>query len=475
MNLNFATAIVVVLFSVGNLISQTSYQNYYQEPPVSLNLSQAEIDIKNLDIPFQIQYTPVVASYLKTYFLKNRDKAEKIVGRALIYFPLFEKILAEKGMPDALKYLAVTESALHPQAISRVGAGGLWQFMPATGRHYGLSVSSKVDDRFDPEKATRAACEYLAKYHRKYGDWALAIASYNSGPGRVSRAIKRSGSKNFWKLKRFLPRETRSYVPGFIAAAYLMKHHQDNGIKPQYPTLDMQITKSTMVASNLSFYTIAKVTGIALDVIRQLNPAYLKDEIPQSHRGYKLILPARVMSAMNDFLNRVQYENYNAQELEGIPVYATQPESSEEENYYQSSYTAAAGDNVYILAKTFDCSPYSLMAWNNLGSPFLAAGQELKLYNYSRPALFPPSREAIHIEPVPRKMTTELLISNKNNKFPLFEKTEDGYILYQMKRGESLLDIVNQFPLNTISSLMKRNDLSFDKPPTAGMKIKILK
>lgn len=474
MEIKFVSLVVAFFLSIFNIIGQTSYQSNLPlaEPGAMLNLSEARERIKIIDLPFEVQCTPVVESYLKTYFLKNRDKAAKIIGRAVMYFPLFEEVLAEKGMPDALKYLAVTESALHPKAISRVGAGGLWQFMPATGRHYGLSVSSKVDDRFDPEKSTRAASEYLQKYHRKYGDWALAIASYNSGPGRVSRAIKRSRSKNFWKLKRYLPRETRSYVPGFIAAAYLMKHHQEHGIQPQYPSLDMQLTESTMVVSNLSFYTIARVTGIALDVIRGLNPAYKEDEIPQSFRGYKLILPRRVMIAMKEFLERVQYENFDTQSLEGIPVYSSHSDN-DQKHYYSSTYITAEGDNLYSLGRTFNCSPYSLMAWNNISSPYLAPGQEIKLFQYINQTRFNTTREPIHIDPVPRKPTGKLEIS-KVVDFS-FSEEDEIHFLYQIKRGESLLDVANRFPGNSLSGLMKENNLSLENPPTAGMKIRIKK
>lgn len=474
MQIRFVSLIVICFLSISNLFGQTSYQSTLPlaEPGITLNLNEARERVKNIDIPFDVQYTPVVEGYLKTYLLKNRDKAAKIVGRATMYFPLFEKVLAEKGMPDALKYLAITESALVPKAISRVGAGGLWQFMPETGRHYGLSISSKVDDRFDPEKSTKAASEYLQKYYRKYGDWALAIASYNSGPGRVSRAIKRSRSKNFWKLKRYLPRETRSYVPGFIAAAYLMKHYQEHGLQPEYPPLDMQLTESTMVVSNLSFYTIARVTGVALDVIRGLNPAYKKDEIPQSYRGYKLVLPARVMLAMKQFLERVQYENFDVKSLEGIPVYASQSQD-DSENYFTSTYIAAAGDNLYSLGRTFNCSPYSLMAWNNLSSPFLTSGQEIKLYQYINQTQFNTTREPIHIDPMPRKPAAQLKI--KNSIDFSFSDEDESHFLYQIKRGESLLDIAERFPGNSLAELMKENKLSLDNPPTVGMKIRIRK
>ena len=465
---------LLFFFSVWELTAQTNYQSSFPagESGVTLNLEEARKRVNKIDIPFEVKCTPAVESYLRTYFIKKRDKAEKIVGRAIMYFPLFEKVFAEKGMPDALKYLAITESALHPKAISPVGAGGLWQFMPETGRHYGLHINSKVDDRFDPEKSTRAASEYLQKYHKKYGDWALAIASYNSGPGRVSRAIKRSRSKNFWRLKRYLPRETRSYVPGFIAAAYLMKHHKDHGLNPQFPPLDMQLTESTMVTSNLSFFTIAKVTGLALDIIRGLNPAFKKDEIPASSRGYRLVLPSRVMLAMKQFLEKVRIENYDEKALEGIPVYASK-NSDTPLNYYSSIYTAAEGDNIYSLGKLFKCSPYSLVAWNNLSSPDLNAGREIKLFHYTKQIQFTGGRQPILIDPVPLRSAV-LSESKSNENFFLLDEDNDHF-LYQLKRGESLLDIAKKFPGNSLPDLLKENKLSLKNPPVAGMKIKVKK
>lgn len=463
---------VSLLFAV-ILQGQTSYSTYQDGSSVVLNLSNARAVIPTIDVPFESRYTPVVESYLKTYFLLKRDKAEKIVGKAVMYFPLFERMLREEGMPESLKYLAITESALNPRAISRVGAGGLWQFMPETGRHYNLYRTSYVDDRFDPEKSTKAALQYLKKYHTKYGNWALAIASYNSGPGRVSRAIKRSRSKNFWKLKRYLPRETRSYVPGFIAAAYLMKYYDAHGVQPKFPSLDMQMTESTMVFSNLSFHTISQVTGVAMNVIRNLNPTYLKDEIPSSRRGHKLMLPQRVMIAMKNYISGIQSETYQLNQFSGRPVFATAPTDSDEVNYYKAVYTVGVNDNLFEVAKTFNCTIQSLMAWNNLKTPHANPGRELTLYQIVKHTRLNTEREKIYVESIPIRKS-EMLPQNQFSSTAWLEE-KDGYLLYQIKRGESLLDIVAQFPGNTIEELMKINELSVENQPKAGMKIKVNK
>ena len=474
MSIKTIPSIFLICFLFFNAFGQTNY-NYpstYESIP-ALNFDGPKSIIPNIDVPFESRYTPVVESYLKTYFLLKREHSKDIVGRALMYFPLFEKLLKENNAPESLKYLAITESALKPRAISRVGAGGLWQFMPETGRHYGLNISSKVDDRFDPEKSTKAAIQYLKKYHAAYGDWALAIASYNSGPGRVRRAIKRSGSKNFWKLKRFLPRETRSYVPGFIAAAYLMKYYDHHGIQPNMPSLDLQITESMMIKNQLSFHTIARVTGISLDIIRALNPAYLKDEIPThySQKGYRLVLPKRVMSAMQNYISMIEANEFHESQLGDRKVYAFSPEMNDEESYFLSLYTMGSGENLNDLAKTFNCPTHLLMAWNGFKSPYVAAGQEIKLYQIAKYANFPESRKPIYIEKIPQKSAD--LVWNYLPKNALLE--DDEMMMYQVRRGESILDIIEKYPNNRLEEVLETNNLSLKNPPSAGMKIKIRK
>jgi len=474
MSIKTIPSICLICFLFFNAFGQTnhSYPSTYESIP-PLNFDGPKSIIPNIDVPFESKYTPVVESYLKTYFLLKREHSKNIVGKSVVYFPLFEKLLKEHNMPESLKYLAITESALKPQALSRVGAGGLWQFMPETGRHYGLNITSEVDDRFDPEKSTKAAIQYLKKYHAAYGNWALAIASYNSGPGRVRRAIKRSGSKNFWKLKRFLPRETRSYVPGFIAAAYLMKYYDVHGIRPNYPTLDMQLTESTMIFNRLSFHTIAKVTGISLDVIRDLNPAYLKDEIPThwNNKGYQLVLPKRVMGAMQNYISMVKSNEFHESQLADKKVFAFSPEMNDEASYFVSIYTVGSGENLNHIAKTFNCPIHSIMAWNNLKSPYVAAGQEIRFYQIAKYANFPEDRKPIYVEKIPPKFADLVL-----NYLPKNALSEDSkMMMYQVKRGESLIDIIEAYPNNTLDEILETNQLSLENPPSAGMKIKIKK
>lgn len=187
-----------------------------------------------------LNYNAVVRAYLQTYLYKKPEKTRDMLSKAGMYFHIFEAELKANGMPEDLKYLSVTESALNPLAVSRCGATGLWQFMPATGSEYGLEQNSAVDERSNPVEATRAALKYLKRLYGMYNDWALALAAYNSGPGNVNRAIKRGHSRNFWVIQKYLPQETRNYVPAFVSATYICNFYMMHNLMPDYPDLDMR-------------------------------------------------------------------------------------------------------------------------------------------------------------------------------------------------------------------------------------------
>ncbi len=201
--------------------------------------------------------------YIIRMYVENwRNGSERTLGRMTKYFPHFSQQLAANGMPDVLKNLSITESALRPFAFSHAGAAGFWQLMPGTARELGLQVDSIVDERLDLRMGTAAGLRYLQIQYERYGDWALAMAAYNSGPGRVNRAKRRSGSNNYWKLRKYLPRETSTYVPGFIAATYLATFFRDHDLTPQSVDLDLQLTTTTIVYRELSLHRVAMITGL---------------------------------------------------------------------------------------------------------------------------------------------------------------------------------------------------------------------
>ena len=260
-----------------------------------------------LDAQVDMRFTNLVRKKIIEYTSYKRG-AEKLIQKSKIYFPIFEKELAKYGIPQEFKYLPLVESNLKADIKSRAGAVGLWQFMKATGQSFGLKIGAEVDERMDAEKATKAAAQYLLELHKEFNDWTLVLAAYNSGAGNIRKAIRKSGSKYYWDLNGYLPRETRSYLPKFVAAAYLMNYHQDHGIDATYPDHNLVSTISAKIFDEIDFATISESSGTSIEIIEALNPQYFKGFIPQNNGVHILELPAKNMST---FLTN----NYSAQIL----------------------------------------------------------------------------------------------------------------------------------------------------------------
>lgn len=346
----------------------------YNEEEVKKRLEYLSQDL------VEVKYVSAVKGYIKGYVIRNRKSSEIVLGRSIQYFPIFEHYLEKHQLPEALKYLPIVESALNPRAISRVGAGGLWQFMPATGKERGLEINKYIDERFDPVKSTEAAMEHIRRQYQRFDDWALALAAYNSGSGRVSRAIKRARSKNFWRLMRYLPRETRNYVPAFIAATYLVDYFEAHELNPEYPELDLQITETIQVYDNHSFYRIAQVTGLPLDIIEALNPSYKKGYIPNSERGNYLTLPIRVMEAFKAYIAASRPDSKQFLPVFSGPVYFTRPDNQAKPSYIKSVYIVLEGETLKSIARDLKVTVHQIKAWNKLRTSELSPGQELVVY-----------------------------------------------------------------------------------------------
>ncbi len=244
-------------------------------------------------IPSEIDLTfnEYVKRNIEVYTVRKRNHTQKILGRTQMYFPMFDEYLRKYNLPPDLKYVAIIESALKPTAVSKSGAGGLWQFMPFTGKEMGLSINDYVDERCDPEKSTDAAMRYLGKLNKRYDNWLFAIAAYNCGPGRVNKAIRRARSKKFWKVYRYLPRETRNYVPAFIAVTYIMNYYETHNLNPEYPETDLQVTSKMKVYEHTKLSDVAYRCNSDLATITLLNPSYLAGFIPANAQGTDLIIP----------------------------------------------------------------------------------------------------------------------------------------------------------------------------------------
>ena len=261
----------------------------------------------------EMAYNDVVQKFIDRYSGRLRHSISYMLGASNFYMPIFEEALETFGLPLELRYLPVIESALNPNAVSRVGATGLWQFMLGTGRQYGLNVNSLVDERRDPIRASYAAARYLYDLYRVFGDWNLVIAAYNCGPGNINKAIHRSnGEKDYWRIYPYLPRETRGYVPAFIAANYIMTYYSQHNICPMTSRLPIQ-TDTIMLNKTVHFEQIAAVVGISVDQLRALNPMYRRDIIPGNTEPMPLRLPLAELNKFIDLEDSVY--SYRADEL----------------------------------------------------------------------------------------------------------------------------------------------------------------
>ncbi len=441
---------------------------------------KARLDTMSCLVTIDDRGEEVILSYLNRYLMENRDRSERILGRSLIFFPEIEDLLSKHNMPDELKYLAVVESALYPEALSRVGAAGIWQFMKETGRGYGLEVNTTVDERYQLTKATLAAIEYLRKKHERFGNWALALAAYNSGAGRVSRAIKRGRSKNFWRIRRYLPRETRNYVPAFIAATYLFMYYEEHGLQPETPSLDLQLTDQITVYQSLSFGRIAQLTGLDLETIAFLNPAYRRGYIPASRRGYPLVLPRRVILAVADYLALQAKEQRPLSDLSSSgfrQMPTTLKQTRGENDYLQIIYVWSAHDSPESVAAMYGCRPFHLLSWNKIKHPEnLKPGMEITLYlpayqlRYN-PYLHSPLKKISHL-PLQHHSAR---LNTKAPRIPPRLSPCGKYYCYELPHSMSLLHLAHFYGNLHLEQLVALNQLQPNQLLPKGTVIKIRK
>ena len=400
--------------------------------------------VKTMPLMFKSKYDDIVASYVKTYFVKARPKAARIIGHTSMYFPIFEKYIKEKNLPMDLRFLPIVESALDPNAVSRSAATGLWQFMKPTGEEYGLYNNHFVEERKDPHRSTKAALTYLEKLYSKYGDWSLALAAYNGGPGTVNRAIKRGKSKNFWKIKKYLPKETRNYIPAFTAAAYLFNYYEYHDITPAYPEIQLQMTDHTMVYEEISFDQISGITGIPSYTIEYLNPSYKKKIIPKSYNGNYLILPTWAIEIMDPFLLKPNQK---------FIVKTGQVNRAENINYLKTTYTVQVSDNLTKVGEIFKCDPYLVKLWNNLRRDHLIPGEKLNVYIVTSNIKIESEKKKV----IPLNKLPEQKIQTINVLQALKPKRQKAEKYHIIKEGESILAISKLYPNVNLTDILEAN------------------
>ena len=391
-------------------------QNWYLKNYAVLNDSYAKTPVVNAtdeeyikrlsSMPTEIEmpYNQVVRSYINMYVQRRRDLVESMLGMSLYYMPIFEQALERKGLPLELRYLPVIESALNPDAVSRAGATGLWQFMLPTARGLGLEINTLVDERRDPYASSEAAATYLKQLYDMYNDWSLAIAAYNCGPGNVNKALRRAGGdgpKDFWAIYHYLPRETRGYVPAFIAANYVMTYYKQHNISPALARRPL-ITDTIHVTRRVHLQQIADVLQIPIEEIRILNPQFRRDIIPGDIRPYSLTLPSKQVSCY--IMSEDSIVSHNAtlyarrDVVEPTDIYASSGDY--ETRTIVKYHKVRKGENLSKIARRYGVSVADLRKWNGIRKKGgVRRGQSLRINTYERVAR-------------PKKKETEVLASS---------------------------------------------------------------
>lgn len=395
--------------------------------------------------PFNIRYNNDTKRFIGLY-LKRHEMMSRMLGLAEFYFPLFEETLDRYDMPLELKYLAIVESALNARARSRVGAQGLWQFMYNTGKIMGLEINSLVDERNDPYKSTDAACRYLQKMYNIYGEWDMALAAYNAGPGNVNKAIRRSGGKRtYWEIRPFLPRETQGYVPAFIAVNYVMSYAEEHGIRPTPAMYTYFQVDSVEIKETVTFELLSKLLNIGEEQIEALNPVYRKSVIPASSERYAtLVLPTPYLGA---FL----------QNEDSIYALANNiiPEKEREvkaEDVEKVIHRVQPGESLSVIAGRYKVSVYQIKQWNNLRSDRIYVGQRLQL---QPKATAPPSNQGASV--------SSLKVVEKDK--------EKNTVTHRIQLGDTLYNIASKYPGISADDIMKWNDISNPKSLRTGDKV----
>lgn len=457
--------------------------------------------LQRMPTVMEMPYNKIVRAFIDMYVERKKSLVESMLGMSLYYMPIFEQALDKYGMPMELKYLPIIESALNPTAVSRAGATGLWQFMLDTAKGMGLEINSLVDQRRDPYLSSDAAARYLKQLYNSYGDWSLAIAAYNCGPGNVNKALRRAGGgkKDFWEIYPFLPRETRDYIPAFIAANYAMTYYNHHNISPALASRPI-VTDTVHVNKRVHFRQISDVMGISMDELRVLNPQYRTDVIPGDIHPYALILPniqAYCYIANEDSIVNHNAELYARRDVVEPSTGATI--TSEDGGQYIEEvivkyHKVRRGENLASIARRYGVSQQSIRRTNGIGRR-VRRGQTLRINTVQRryvpapaqtdstttdnkPQVAVPDTKADTtpvaktdetVEPTPQtRQVTDAMSNAKNNdkkndngRKNSRKKTESKPVKHKVSSGENLTKIAKRYGV-TVDQLRSANNISGD-------------
>jgi membrane-bound lytic murein transglycosylase D len=461
----------------------------YELPTALLKQRLKDMDSKS---PFHIEYNQGLENIIKS-FLKNRKKAyERLMAISEYYFPLFEDALAKQNVPLEIKYLAVVESALNPKAVSRVGATGLWQFMYQTGKQYNLKIDSYVDDRSDPLKASEAAAQYMTNMYKIFGDWDLVLASYNSGPGNVAKAIRRSGGQqNFWNIRKYLPQETQGYVPAFLATMYIYEYHKEHGIVPSRAAVKHFATDTIMIQKQISFKQLSDLLDVPVAQLQMLNPQFKLNVVPayfDNKHFLRLPLDKIAVFTSNEekIYAYVQHElDQRERPFSRFQTSLASRDSIESGESYTVSRTkfhkVKRGDNLSEIANRYDVSMSDIKKWNKLKSNKAPLGRKLKIITSERIAarVKKPKADSTAVASVSKSTTTVTTaiaqVTPKDQKVYKEEKVvsfQDVTKFHKVKKGDNLSEIAAKYDV-AMSDIKKWNKLK-NNNVALGKSLKII-
>ncbi len=449
--------------------------------------SIVKIKLSEIQSVIPLSYNNAVQSFIDLYTKKRRKQVSVMLGLADHYFPVFEQELDAKGLPLELKYIPIIESALNKLAVSRAGATGMWQFMYPTARLYKLTVNSYIDERRDPNLSTVAAVKFLKEMYDIYQDWLLVIAAYNCGPGNVNKAIRRSGGKtSFWEIYNYLPRETRGYVPAFIAANYTFHYYKDYNIV-KLP-VDLPVTDTVLVKKKIHFGQIADVMKIPIGEIRELNPQYRRNIIPATKKkSYPLRLPNDLVTAfisLEDSISHYKDSVFFATDFQPDKpqtyshsyFYSAEPDKNSKKVYY----TVKPGDNLGFISDWYDVPIQKVKLWNDIRGTFIKGGQKLVIfvpkskYEYYKKinSMSFAQKQRLSGKPANTNTTTS---SNHSTPKPQNQKDSGKYVYYKVRSGDNFWSIAKKYPGVSNYDIMKLNGITDERGLKPGQILKIKK
>jgi len=460
-------------FAVDSLERICLADTIQKELPDSVYISR----LQNLDSYIPLPYSDLVKKFINFYLNRRRGQVSIMMGLTNYYFPLFEEVLAKYNLPAELKYLPIIESALNPKIVSKAGASGLWQFMYGTAKMYGLEINSYIDERNDPIKSTDAAARYLRDLYAIYGDWHVVIAAYNCGPGNVNKAVQRSGGKqNYWEMYSKLPKETRGYIPIFIAANYVMNYPQEHNIYSLQPSFKM-LSDTIVLTSYLNFEQIAANLNIPIQELRQLNPQYKRDIVPaKPDKPYVLKLPIDQISPFIN--NQSQILAYNRDKYfpnNQIVVIKEERGSSRynTEGKNKIYYIVKTGDHPKEIASKFKVSIASLCEWNNIRHNKIKVGQKLAIYTNSKTTQTAKGKTSVAKAEISQTQTTGETVSQQSQSVKSGNTLNSEYTVYTVRNGDSLYTIAKRFAGVSDVEIKLLNNIKNAKSLVVGQKLKI--